>query len=88
MAPSWAAASTLFAASTTARPPRRKIREISMSSAVGPSRVSTTNTTRSASSTAASTWRRTPSIKGSSDEGSKPPVSTTVACHRSKLTRP
>ena len=59
----------------------------SRSSAVTPARASTTKNTRSASSTAASTCRRTPSISGSPSAGSKPPVSMTVACQRPRLIR-
>ena len=84
---SWAAWSTLLAASTTGRFARRRIRAISRSSAVAPSRASTTN-------------RTTSPIDGSEhltahavDQGLlrrriEAPVSITVACQRSKLTRP
>src|SRR5204862_223956 len=81
-------ASTLLAARTTGRSAGRSTPAISRSSAVVPVRASTTNRTRSASSTATSTCLRTASTSGSSGDGSKPPVSITVACQRSKLTCP
>src|SRR5262252_4926399 len=64
------------------------MRAISSSRAVRPARPSTTNTTRSASSMAAITWSRTAAIRFDSVAGSKPPVSTTVACQRSKVAVP
>jgi len=61
---------------------------ISSSSAVRPARPSTTKTTRSASAMAVNTWSRTAAIRSDSVLGSKPPVSTTVACQRSKTVVP
>jgi hypothetical protein len=64
------------------------MRAISRSSAVAPSRASTTNRTRSALVHRGEHLTAHALDQGSWDEGSKPPVSITVACQRSKLTRP
>ena len=71
-----------------ARPLRRRMCAISTSTGVSPSRVSTVKTTRSASSMACMIWARIAATRSSVEPGSKPPVSTTVPCHRSKVTVP
>src|SRR5262245_14274807 len=72
----------------TGRSLRRRTAAISASSGVIPARPSTTNKMRSASSIATITWARTPATRSDVGWGSKPPVSTTAACHRSKATVP
>jgi len=76
------------AATTTGRPLRRRMRAMSSSTGVMPSRASTVNTRRSASSIACMIWARMAATRSSVESGSKPPVSTAVPCQRSNATVP
>jgi hypothetical protein len=72
----------------TGRPLFLRTAAISASIGAIPSRASTTKTTASASSMATMICSRTAVVRSDVTPGSKPPVSTTVACQRSKVTLP